>query len=279
MPDSVHHTIPSPPTPPQRSVSSGSWPAAWWRVMDLGIGVIPLPVYAVLIAVIAYFVLATGRVPSEINMAVAVLAVGGFTCAELGKRLPGIRQIGGGAIFATFIPSALVYYGMLPQAIVQSVSDFTLSTNFLYLFIAAIIVGSILGMDRRLLIGGFARIFVPLAAGSTAAVIVGTLTGALLGLGVRHTFFFIVVPIMAGGVGEGALPLATGYAEILHQQQGVLFGAVLPVVMLGSLTAILLAGTLDILGKKRPGLTGNGHLRRTPTSRRGSDDRSGSRSW
>lgn len=228
--------------------------------MDLGIGVIPLPVYAVLIAVIAYFVLATGRVPSEINMAVAVLAVGGFTCAELGKRLPGIRQIGGGAIFATFIPSALVYYGMLPRAIVQSVADFTLSTNFLYLFIAAIIVGSILAMDRRLLIGGFARIFVPLAAGSTAAAVVGTLTGALLGLGVRHTFFFIVVPIMAGGVGEGALPLSTGYAEILHQQQGVLFGEVLPVVMLGSLTAILLAGALDVLGKKRPGLTGNGHL-------------------
>jgi malate:Na+ symporter len=243
-----------------RNVSSGSWPAAWWRVMDLGIGVIPLPVYAVLIAVIAYFVLATGRLPSEINMAVAVLAVGGFTCAELGKRLPGIRQIGGGAIFATFIPSALVYYGMLPHAVVQSVADFTLSTNFLYLFIAAIIVGSILSMDRRMLIGGFVRIFVPLAAGSATAAVVGTLTGALLGLGVQHTLFFIVVPIMAGGVGEGALPLSTGYAEILHQQQGVLFGEVLPVVMLGSLTAILLAGALDILGKKRPALTGNGHL-------------------
>ena len=45
-------------------------------------------------------------------MAVAVLAVGGFTCAEVGKRLPLIRQIGGAAIFATFTPSALVYYRM-----------------------------------------------------------------------------------------------------------------------------------------------------------------------
>jgi malate:Na+ symporter len=261
MPESVHDATHSPSPPPPRQIPSGGfWPAGWWRVMQLGIGVIPLPVYFVLLAVIAYFVLATGHLPSEINMAVAILAVGGFTCAELGKRLPGIRQVGGAAIFATFIPSALVYYGLLPQAIVSSVADFTRSTNFLYLFIAAIIVGSILGMDRRMLIRGFAKIFVPLAAGSVAAAVVGTLTGALLGLGVRHTLFFIVVPIMAGGVGEGALPLSTGYAEILREQQGVLFGEVLPVVMLGSLTAILLAGVLDILGKKYPELTGNGRL-------------------
>jgi malate:Na+ symporter len=261
MPESVHDATHPPSQPPPRQIPSGGfWPAGWWRLMELGIGVIPLPVYFVLLAVIAYLVLATGHLPSEINMAVAVLAVGGFTCAELGKRLPGIRQVGGAAIFATFIPSALVYYGLLPQAIVSSVADFTRSTNFLYLFIAAIIVGSILGMDRRMLIRGFAKIFVPLAAGSVAAAVVGTLTGALLGLGVRHTLFFIVVPIMAGGVGEGALPLSTGYAEILREQQGVLFGEVLPVVMLGSLTAILLAGVLDILGKKHPELTGNGRL-------------------
>jgi len=32
--------------------------------------------------------------------------------------------------------------------------------------------------------------------------------GTALGLGAYHTFFFIVVPIMAGGVGEGAIPLS-----------------------------------------------------------------------
>ena len=41
-------------------------------------------------------------------------------------------------------------------------------------------------------------IFVPLAAGSIAAGIVGTLVGTLPGLGACHTFFFVVVPIMAG---------------------------------------------------------------------------------
>jgi CCS family citrate carrier protein len=229
-------------------------------MMQIRIGIIPLPVYLIALGVIAYFVI-WGKLPTEINVAVAVLAVGGFTCAELGKRLPGVRQVGGAAILATFIPSALVYYHLLPVAIVQLVTDFTKSTNFLYLFISAIIVGSILGMDRRVLIRGFVKIFVPLASGSVIAGLVGTAVGTLLGLGAEHTLFFLVVPIMAGGVGEGAIPLSVGYSEILHQNQGELFAEVLPVVMLGSLTAILLAGSLNMLGKKYPHLTGEGRLK------------------
>jgi malate:Na+ symporter len=235
------------------------WPEGWWRLMEWRIGVVPLPVYLIAAGVIAYFVL-QGKLPTEINVAIAVLTIGGFTCAELGKRLPLIRQIGGAAIFATFIPSALVYYKLLPPVIVSSVTDFTKSTNFLYLFITAIIVGSILGMDRRVLIAGFAKIFVPLMAGSIAAGAVGTLVGTLLGLGAKHAFFFVVAPIMAGGVGEGAIPLSVGYAAILHQPQGALFAEVLPMVMLGSLTAILASGALNMLGKRYPALTGEGRL-------------------
>ena len=65
---------------------------------------------------------------------------------------------------------------------------------------------------------------------------------------------------MAGGVGEGAIPLSIGYATISHQPQGDLFAEVLPAVMLGSLTAILLAGALNYVGKRYPHLTGEGRL-------------------
>jgi malate:Na+ symporter len=235
------------------------WPDGWWKLMEFRIGIIPLPVYVLLLALIAGFV-ATGKVPGEISMALCILAFFGFTCAEIGKRLPLVRNIGAAAIFATFIPSALVFYHLLPESIVKVTTDFTKSTNFLYLFIASIIVGSILSMDRAVLIKGFLKIFVPLALGSVAAGIVGTLVGTALGLGTYHTFFFIVVPIMAGGVGEGAIPLSIGYSEILHQNQGDLFATVLPPVMLGSLTAILLSGMLNYVGKRRPDLTGDGRL-------------------
>jgi CCS family citrate carrier protein len=236
-----------------------SWPHQFWKLMDIRIGIVPLPVYVLLLALIGGFV-ATGKVPTDISVSIAILTVGGFSCAELGKRLPFFRNIGAAAIFATFIPSYLAFSHLLPAPVLKNVVDFTKSTNFLYLFISSIIVGSILSMDRAVLIKGFVKIFVPLAVGSVVAGIVGTAVGTALGQGAYHTFFYLVAPIMAGGVGEGAIPLSIGYAGILNQGQGDIFAQVLPPVMLGSLTAILLAGMLNSIGKKYPHLTGEGRL-------------------
>lgn len=246
-------------TPAKQEAAAKFWPEGWWKLMETRIGIMPLPVYLLLVALIVGFV-ATGSVPTDISVSIAILAVGGFSCAELGKRLPFFRKIGAAAIFATFIPSYLAFSHALPPIVLKNVVDFTKSTNFLYLFIASIIVGSILSMDRTVLIKGFVKIFVPLAIGTVVASIVGTLVGTMLGLGTFHTFFYIVAPIMAGGVGEGAIPLSIGYAGVLHQNQGDIFAQVLPSVMLGSLTAILLSGMLNSVGKKYPHLTGEGRL-------------------
>jgi len=235
------------------------WPHAWWKLMEHRVGVIPLPIYCLLLALIVGFV-SSGKVPTDISVSIAILAVGGFTCAEFGKRLPLVRHIGAAAIFATFIPSYLAFNHLIPDLVLKNVVEFTKTSNFLYLFISSIIVGSILSMDRTILVQGFIKIFIPLAAGTVVASIVGTVVGTVLGLGAFHTFFYIVVPIMAGGVGEGAIPLSIGYSGILGQAQGDVFAQVLPSVMLGSLTAILLAGGLNFVGKKYPHLTGEGRL-------------------
>jgi CCS family citrate carrier protein len=236
------------------------WPQGWWKIVQFRIGIVPLPVYVLLAALVAFFILRDGKVASDLPTMIAVLALGGFGCAEIGRRLPVIRNLGAAAIFATFVPSYLVYAHLLPEGMAKPVVEFTKASNFLYLFIAAIIVGSIFGMDRQVLIKGFVKIFVPLAAGSIVAGTVGTLIGVVLGLGAYHTFFYVAIPIMAGGVGEGAIPLSIGYAEILHQEQGNLFALILPPIMLGSLTAILLAGFLNWVGKRLPRLTGEGRL-------------------
>ena len=56
---------------------------------------------------------------------------------------------------------------------------------------------------------------------------------------------------MAGGVGEGVIPLSMGYADFLLRPQSEYFALVLPPVMLGSLTAILASGALNYLAKRR----------------------------
>lgn len=231
----------------------------WWRLMDTRVGIVPLPVFLMVLVLLGIYV-RLGKVPADLTTNILTLAVGGFACAELGKHLPGLRRVGAAAILATFVPSYLVYVGAIPKPLKESISTFTDQSNFLYLFIGSIIVGSILGMDRRMLIGGFLKIFAPILAGSLAAAAVGIGLGTALGLGMKHTAFLIVVPVMAGGVGEGAIPLSIGYSTLGGGTQGDLLAEILPAVMFGSLAAILLAGGLNLLGRKLPGLTGNGQL-------------------
>lgn len=253
----IGRTTPTTLTPAAREAE---WRIRWWRFVDWRIGIVPAPVFILVVCVVSAFVISGGKTPADILMNIAVLSVGGFACAELGKRIPFLNQIGAGAIFATFIPSYLVYAHLLPSPLVTSITDFTKQSNFLYLFIACIIVGSILGMDRKVLLAGFVKIFVPLFAGTIAAIVVGLGVGTALGLELRHTLFYVVVPIMAGGVGEGAIPLSVGYGLITHQSSGALLAEILPAVMFGSLTAILFSGFLNMLGKRMPHLTGEGRL-------------------
>lgn len=232
----------------------------WWHIMDTWkIGIIPLPLFVLAGALIAIDCLG-GKLPSDIVVMVATLAFFGFACGEFGKRLPIVGKLGAAAICATFIPSALVYYGLLPDVVVESTTKFYKSTNILYLYICCIIVGSIMSMNRTVLIQGFLRIFFPMLCGEIVGMLVGMGVGLALGLEPFQIFFFIILPIMAGGVGEGAIPLSIGYATLLHMDQGVALGRVLPMVMLGGLTAIIISGCLNQLGKRYPHLTGEGQL-------------------
>lgn len=242
----------------------------WWHILDnWKVGIIPLPLFLLAGGLIALDCLG-GKLPSDIVVMVATLAFFGFACGEFGKRLPVLGKLGAAAICATFIPSALVHYGLLPEGVVESTTKFYKSTNILYLYICCIIVGSIMSMNRTTLIQGFLRIFFPMLCGEIVGMVVGVGVGTALGLEPFQVFFFIVLPIMAGGVGEGAIPLSIGYAALMHMDQGVALGRVLPMVMLGSLTAIVISGCLNQLGKRFPHLTGEGQLmpnRRNETHR------------
>jgi len=228
-------------------------------LLDWNIGIVPLPLFIIGLGLIAAFV-ELGKVPSDLTTAIVVLTIGGFACAEIGKRLPVLRRIGAAAIFATFIPSFFVYMHIIPKEMKESIADFAEASNFLYLFIGSIIVGSILGMDRRVLISGFLKILPPILLGSIVAAVVGCLVGLATGMTLKHTAFMVVIPVMAGGLGEGVIPLSVGYAALHGGVQGDLLAELIPPMMFGSLTAIVLAGGLNMLGRKRPDLTGDGNL-------------------
>lgn len=227
--------------------------------MSFKIGVLPLPVYVVLAALI-FFATLYGKLPADMIGGIAIMMIMGMLLGDIGLRVPILKDIGGPAILSIFIPSCLVFYGLLNPTAVKAITAFTKGANFLYFYISCLVVGSILGMVRNFLIQGFLRMFVPLIIGTIAACIIGTSVGVVCGMDVYHAFFFIVIPILSGGVGEGILPLSVAYSEILNQSPEQFLVHFVPAAMLGNLFAIMLAGYLKKLGNKRPELTGNGVL-------------------
>ena len=107
------------------------WRRRWWSLMDRDVGIIPIPFYILLVALLAGFT-AMGLIKSDITMVIAVMAVFAFTLGEIGKRAPIIRNIGGAAVVVTFVPSYLNYKGWIPASNVEIVSEFFKSTNILY---------------------------------------------------------------------------------------------------------------------------------------------------
>jgi len=234
--------------------------------LDFKVGSIPLPVYLILAAVI-FSASAYGRLPADMIGGIAVMMIMGILLGDVGLRVPILKDIGGPAILSIFVPSVLVFYNLINPASIKAITAFMKGSNFLYFYIACLVTGSILGMQRVVLIQGFIRMFIPLLIGTIGSIAGGTLVGTLTGLGFQHTFFYIVVPIISGGVGEGILPLSMAYSEILNQPYENFIPQLVPAAMLGNVIAIMMAGYLKRLADKKPHLSGNGILIKT-----GNDD-------
>lgn len=225
------------------------------------IGFIPLFLYIIL--VLAYLAMTISNIVPENDMLVSlgIMTVFAYLLEEIGKTIPILKDLGGKVLVVTFLPAFLVYKHWLPQSTVTVVSDFMNNNNFLMFFITLLVVGSIASMNRQTLVKATSRIIIILILCDVIGSLIGTGVGILLGLSAWNAYFFIVAPIMAGGVGEGAMPLSIGYAAILSGMgQNDIFGKILPCVMLGSLVAVLLSGMLKKIGEKYPQLNGQGNL-------------------
>lgn len=231
----------------------------WTAISTYKIGPLPLPIYVV-IAAITIIAAINKKLPNDMIGGLAVLMLAGFLLGEIGSRLPLFKHIGGAAILCLFVPSALIGFKLMDAEMLKAVTTTMKTANLQYLYIACLVAGSILGMSHKVLVQGFMRMFLPLLVGTLAAIVVGISVGLLFGYSPKHSFFFIVIPIVGGGIGEGILPLSIGYAEILGKPQAELIAMLVPAALLGNVVAILASGVLRWIGDRHPHLNGNGFL-------------------
>ncbi|WP_051569381.1 2-hydroxycarboxylate transporter family protein [Alkaliphilus transvaalensis] len=224
---------------------------------------ISLPLFALLTAVI---LAATYMevLPKGMIGAFALMMVIGAILNEIGSRLPIVKDyLGGGALVIIFGSAALVTYNVLPESASTIMANFMRGEGFLDFYIAALITGSILGMNRNLLVKASVRYLPAIIGGVVVALGLVGLVGALIGYGAKEAVLYIGVPIMGGGMGAGAVPLANIFGGSLGVEPADMLSVMVPAVALGNAFAIIVAGLLNRIGKVKQQLTGNGELLRT----------------
>lgn len=202
-----------------------------------------------------------GAFPTGMVGAFLFLMVFGALLNVLGNVTPILNSfLGGGAIVCIFGGAALVYWHIIPPEVAENCSTFMKSAGFLDFYIAALITGSILGMNRKLLIKAAIR-YLPCILGAVACALgLVAIFGNIFGMNAGESIAYIGIPIMGGGMGAGAVPIAKVFEGALGISSETILSKLVPAVALGNAFAIVCGGLLNRLGKAFPKLTGNGHL-------------------
>ncbi|NLW58938.1 MAG: 2-hydroxycarboxylate transporter family protein, partial [Firmicutes bacterium] len=185
----------------------------------------------------------------------------GLLLEEVGNNLPIIKEYFGGGPFVTiFIGAMLAYWKIFPEKVTNSIVDFIKPMDYIGLAVAALICGSILTMDRKVLVKAGSRYLFPLIAGIIAAFGLTGIVGQILGYGWREAILFIALPIMGGGTSAGAVPTAQIYSATLSFDNSYYLSILMPAVALGNALSIVFAGLLNKVGEKFPSTTGKGMI-------------------
>ena len=201
-----------------------------------------------------------GVIPQKMIPALLVLMVLGEGLAALGNTIPVIKTYFGGSVMCVVGGALVTYAGLIPEQTHETLSLFINDSGFLVFYIAALITGSLFNVDRGLLLRATVKIL-PVAMCSVAVGIgLSGLFGVLLGDGFWEGILYIGVPMTSGGMTAGTLPLSEIFSNALGVEASQVLTRMAPATVLGNVTAIVLGGVLNNVGRNRPSITGYGTL-------------------
>ena len=244
---------------------------------------LPWPIFAI-ISVVVLAAAYLGVLPQGMAGCFAFMIVIGTILNEIGDRTPIINSyLGGGAIVIIFGTALLDYFHLLPHLlktaedgtkiwanfahldVVGNISSFFKPTGaFLDFYIAALITGSILGMNRKLLMKAAARYFPAIFGGLILSFALCVGLGAITGFGAVKSLLLIALPIMGGGMGAGATPLSKIFESTGTMSAADAISIMTPAVAIGNAISIVMAGiVVKVITDKK--WNGNGALMQAGT--------------
>ncbi|MDR1902015.1 MAG: 2-hydroxycarboxylate transporter family protein [Treponema sp.] len=211
--------------------------------------------FAVIVLVATY----TGTLNGDFVGSVPFLMAVGGLFFWLGNTIPILNNyLARACLLPLFGTSFMKFLGLIPEPVMNSVNAL-MRGGYQNLYIAALLVGSILCMNRKVLLGATAR-YLPAVLGSQVFALGFVLLGGLItGTKLSDAVFMIGAPIMSGGSAGAITTLPATYGAISGQDMTSLAGPFLCYASIANviavLTAAVMVGPID-----KTGLSGKGAI-------------------
>lgn len=223
----------------------------------------PVRLFLVIVGVLAVITLWDSLLGNMIGAMCFALFIG-TGLGYIGDRIPIWKDwFGGGMLFTVLMAGVLNTYGLIPKGAIDTLNTFNGKIGFLEFYILILITGSVISVDRKMLIKSFAGYIPTILAGIAVAFLFAAGTAWLVGVNPVQAILDIAIPIMGGGNGAGAIPMSKIWAEITGKDTSGWYATAFATLSIGNLFAVMFGALLNRVGLKYPSLTGNSQLMRS----------------
>ena len=223
----------------------------------------PLKVFIPL-SLVVWLIAFIGKLPADIFSTLIFLWTLGSFLQFLGNKTPILgKYIGFGGILPLFGASLLVTIGLINPDLKAQCGG-AVNSTIIPILVGILLCGSILGKLNRETLKKAAIRYIPvILVGQVFAIGGSFLIGKLLGYDLFHSVVLVAFPCFCGGSGGPMANIPMAITSGLGIDGTEFAGYMMAGATLANVEAILMCGLLDLLGKARPSLTGNGDLVRS----------------
>ena len=178
---------------------------------------------------------------------IAVTTVMAIILNKIGNILPiWNTYIGGGLLMVFFGTAILKQLNLIPEGYVELIGNIVQGdVNILNVFIISLITGSILSLDRKVLLRSFGGYIPSILGGLVGAAVFGCVAGIIFGIRPIDMVIKYVLPIMGGGNGAGAVPLSQIYEQISGEPAANYYSFAIIVLTIANLFCIVAGALLN----------------------------------
>lgn len=168
----------------------------------------------------------------------------------LGNTIPILNNyLGGACLLPLFGASAMKALGLVPDTL-QAGVKVLMNGGFQDAYIACLLVGAVLVMDRKILLSATARYLPAILGSQIIALVFVFLGGAVTGFGAKEALFSVGAPTMSGGSAGAMTTIPKLYSDLSGTDMTGEAGKFLCYASIANVVAVLFAALFKPLSRK-----------------------------